>query len=285
MKLLHTIKNIIIVLLGGIGVAAACFGLALLLYSETTSNIISNLAYFFGGSIIFVLCAWKFHMPLYILAPFSVIIACCLGLKIEEWMGHCGKPGGVFIFTLIILPIITLRLVTKYYQRQKQPETQEVQGQPKSILVNTLSEIFIILGIVSVSIYILIGVVLFFEDSPSLMEAFPDFGIGFLVLTSILITSIALSKRKNWARIIFIGGSALSIVYFIRAIWQELYDVLHPRPLSTIDIMCGDWLVRDTMANHLFSIALYVVIIIILGWIIKKLVSGNIPKEFTSPKL
>lgn len=284
MKLLHTIKNSIIVLLGGIGLSAACFGLFFLLFGSTSLDII-DLAYFLGGSIVFIICTWQFHGPLYILVPFSLAIAFWLGNLIERGTGHWGKPGWVFIFTLIILPLITLRLVTRYYQRQKQLDTQEVHAQPKSIFVNTLAKIFIVLGIVSISINILTTVILFFEDSPFLLDTLPYLIIGFFICVGILGISIGLLKRKNWARIIFIGGLLLGIVYFIITTGQEIYEILHPQPLSTIDIMYGVLLVRETLANHLFSIILYVTIIIILGWTIKKLISSNISKEFNQSSL
>ena len=95
---------------------------------------------------------------------------------------------------------------------------------------------------------------------------------GFFIL-GFFISSIALLKRKNWARIVMIAVFAIGIVYSIGAgIFQGFF----------MNRMVGFDDEFDTMRTMMFIFTFVFVIgfIVLYSWVIKKLTSTEIKEEF-----
>ncbi|MDB9822291.1 hypothetical protein OAC89_01145 [Deltaproteobacteria bacterium] len=170
---------------------------------------------------------------------------------------------------------------------------------PRATFVTVLSWVFIVLAGFATVISILqnIMITLMFsvgEISQTLnnsevqgeMPAFANFifsnirlfFFGFLVVScTTFISSIGLLKRKNWGRIIFIVIMSLGIVYNIFAL------VLQQFMIPSISEMAGPYDSHfGTMMTimRVFTFLMAVGISILFAWIIKKLVSPTIRREF-----
>ena len=99
-------------------------------------------------------------------------------------------------------------------------------------------------------------------------------GSGFFALAlTALIGSIGLLKRRNWGRWITIVFLALGILQNLAGFGLQVYVQLPP----------ADAAARQTDHTMLVVSAVFLVAFITLfGWLIKKLVSAEIDKEFTS---
>ncbi len=109
------------------------------------------------------------------------------------------------------------------------------------------------------------------------------FCMYFIVSAVTLVSSIGLLKRKNWARILFISILAMGIIWslgglffqgkIMRAVIPEVpaYDDF-PGVMSNFQAVF--------MGMRIFLSMMAVIIVIFYGWIIKKLVSKEIKKEF-----
>jgi hypothetical protein len=106
---------------------------------------------------------------------------------------------------------------------------------------------------------------------------------SFLVVSAItLISAIGLLKRKNWARLIFIGVMVFGILWNVASVVLPFYmfsSFQPPMPERTpadfrdsFDLM---WKVMTA-----FTVLIAVVFAGLFAWIIKRLVSHDIKQEF-----
>lgn len=113
------------------------------------------------------------------------------------------------------------------------------------------------------------------------------FRIFLLLSLSVLIASIGLLLRKEWARKLFIGLMAFGILYQIAGLffqWWYMSAVFdhfpmppNPKPdaAQMMQVMQGFMTVI-----RIFSALMSIGITILFGWIIKKLISASIRQEF-----
>jgi O-antigen/teichoic acid export membrane protein len=96
----------------------------------------------------------------------------------------------------------------------------------------------------------------------------------------VLITSIALLKRKNWARVTFIVFLTLGIV------WNVLGLVLQPLLMPDMtDIQGQEGMAQMNEMMNVMQIGTMIFVVaftILYAWIIKKLVSKPIKEEFNA---
>lgn len=102
----------------------------------------------------------------------------------------------------------------------------------------------------------------------------------FVMTLLTLITSIGLLKRKNWARKIFIVLMGLSIIMMVGSLIAQFFWFPNPAAMGSKGIPPE----FKTMLNimHVFFVITYGGIAVLLGWIIKKLLSPKIVQEFQS---
>ena len=103
--------------------------------------------------------------------------------------------------------------------------------------------------------------------------------LGFLFVTAVtFISSIGLLKRKNWARIFFIVIMVLGIIGNLSAIFLQgaMMPKIPPVPQhpGMPDFQSMFIIMR------VFSAMMAIGMSVLLGWIIKKLVSKEIKREF-----
>lgn len=104
----------------------------------------------------------------------------------------------------------------------------------------------------------------------------------FLLSLFALIASIGLLKRKNWARIIYIVLLALGIVWnLVSLIFQKWTAQQFPMPPDTPEAFQSQ---MHTLMTVMSIVAVVVVILfsVLYGWMIWKLRSPQIIKEFTA---
>jgi hypothetical protein len=105
---------------------------------------------------------------------------------------------------------------------------------------------------------------------------------SFLVLSAVtLISAIGLLKRKNWARLIFIGIMGLGIVWNLASIAMPffLFSSFPPIPDHTpADFRDNFDLVWKVMTA--FTVAMALGFTVLFGWIIKRLLSHEVRQEF-----
>ena len=115
-----------------------------------------------------------------------------------------------------------------------------------------------------------------------MMSHFQLFFIAFLLASVfMLISSIGLLKRWNWARLCFIGLMALAIAWQLAGLGIQfsMFSSMHEQFSSAATQGAPD------MAPFFIAIAVFSVIFalgfsLLFGWIIKKLVSAPIAGEF-----
>jgi hypothetical protein len=115
-----------------------------------------------------------------------------------------------------------------------------------------------------------------------MMSHFQLFFVAFfLALAFMLISSIGLLKRRNWARLCFIGLMALAIVWQLAGLGFQfsMFSSMHEQFSAAATQGAPD------MAPFFIAIAVFSVIFalgfsFIFGWIIKKLISAPIAAEF-----
>ncbi len=103
----------------------------------------------------------------------------------------------------------------------------------------------------------------------------------FLVLSSLtLVTSIGLLKRKNWARIIFIALMLFGILWNIAGVlFQQFVFTSFPKMPVRADAPMPNFEVFLTVIK-VFSAMMAIGFSILFGWLIKKLLSPDIMREF-----
>lgn len=103
----------------------------------------------------------------------------------------------------------------------------------------------------------------------------------FIILALIFlffISSIGLLKRKNWARKFFIGFISLGIIFLL--IGFGLQFVFDPISQGTPPDQIPPEFTRMMRMMKIFMLIFTAVLTILFGWIIKKLTSKKIKKEF-----
>ena len=107
------------------------------------------------------------------------------------------------------------------------------------------------------------------------------FGLFFAVCVLTLVSSIGLLKRKNWARLIFIGIMALGVLWNLAGavIPFFMFSSFPPIPESAPgDFRDSFELMTKIMMG--FMVVLAVVFAALFGWIVKRLLSDDIRREF-----
>lgn len=175
----------------------------------------------------------------------------------------------------------------------------------RSTFVSVLAWIFIVLAgfalVISILQNIMITVMLPLEEMQKSLNApeaqempaaakfmfshFTLFFRAFLVVTLVtFIAAIGLLKRKNWARIIFIVLMALGIAWNIGGvIFQNLFFQGMQSEMTNMppDARQFEAQFESMMVvMRMFSILLALAFTVLFGWIIKKLASAKIKREF-----
>lgn len=174
------------------------------------------------------------------------------------------------------------------------------ENKQQSTFVTVLAWIFIVISGFSTFMAILQNIMLFFffprdafnqqmsaaqfpDEIPTLFKImfshFDLFFVGFLVLSSVtFISAIALLKRKNWARIMFI------VLMIIGIAWNVGGAILQYFWFHTLPEMAGNQVPQEfeTMQNVTFGVGIVMAVAftIFFCWIIKKLSSQSIVTEF-----
>jgi hypothetical protein len=114
--------------------------------------------------------------------------------------------------------------------------------------------------------------------------------VGLLMAIITLIASIGLLKRRNWARIVFVGLLSLSVVYLIFALvaQQRMFasmNTMFPGDSSAHGpAMANDPAERMRRMFAVFRVIMYTLEIgmaVVFAWIVAKLVSRPIREEFS----
>lgn len=170
-------------------------------------------------------------------------------------------------------------------------------GRAQSTFVTVLAWIFIVMSAFSTIISLLQNLIFFlvfpssrmleFVQSPEIAPRIPPihrlmFSYIQVVMPAVLFislftlaSSIALLKRKNWGRVVFIALMALGIVYSLGLIFllPGLLEEVPPGPAGR-EFEVAFSVMRIFMIGFSLGLAL------LLGWIIKRLVSKSIRGEF-----
>jgi hypothetical protein len=117
-----------------------------------------------------------------------------------------------------------------------------------------------------------------------MFEHFRFFFLGFLLMSAAtLVAAIGLLKRRNWARLVFIGIMALGVMWNLTSLAIPFFmtsfipDVsMHPRS----DFQDNFRLVWNIMTG--FTVVMGLALAVLCGWIIKRLVSKEIESEFVA---
>jgi hypothetical protein len=168
------------------------------------------------------------------------------------------------------------------------------QSNPPSTFVTVLAWIFIVFSAFGLVGLLMQGVMFFFmfqsdfftsDFSNDAMDGLRWFGVfwGFLAIwiTSQLVVSIGLLKRKNWARILFIIGMVLLIAYSVLCAC-----ILFAFPGFIGQEMWNDPEFQDATGQKIFStfrIAMVVFSLaftVLWSWILTRLMSAKIKQEF-----
>lgn len=198
---------------------------------------------------------------------------------------------------------ITLQIRTETGSNQtmgKQHGDQRVDKPERSTFVTVVAWIFIIFSGFGVLIGALQNIALWFlfpraEVTRALEQAgekgeisgfqslvFDSFGLLFLVLflvvVAVLFISIGLLRRRNWARVMFIGLMGLGITWNVGglAFMYLFVDQMIPPAMEGVPPEF------ETMQNLVVwtNILLALLFSVLFGWIIKKLMSPAIKQEF-----
>jgi cytochrome bd-type quinol oxidase subunit 2 len=107
------------------------------------------------------------------------------------------------------------------------------------------------------------------------------FGTFLAVSAGTFISAIGLLKRKNWARIVFIGLMGLGILWNIAGAVLPfiMFSSMPPMPAHVSDETRNNFeLIKNIMM--VFSILMTILFACLFGWIIKRLISPEIKQEF-----
>lgn len=181
---------------------------------------------------------------------------------------------------------------------------------PHSIFVTVVAWVFIVLSSFAVlaSLFqnIMINLVFPFNEMQTAMQEaevdlsmpwfvkielihFRILAASFLVIEMLTLgTAIGLLKRKNWARYIFVGIMGLCILFCI--LWGLVLLGLVGAWFYSFSEFAQSPVLEDGQGSELivsgyimvgFTVAISIGLIVLFGWIIKKLVSPEIRREFS----
>ncbi len=171
-------------------------------------------------------------------------------------------------------------------------ETQTATQPPPSTFITVLAWIFIVLSGFSILMAIFQNIMfsfLFnntgFQNSPDVPpDVFPTIFrvimIGMVIFFAIeLWASIALLKRKNWARIYFIATMILALLYSAFSIFWVVFfpTLLGPEEMGHGANFDG-FLTAMRIGMSIFALAFAV----LWGWVLKRLMSPEIRREFSA---
>ena len=108
---------------------------------------------------------------------------------------------------------------------------------------------------------------------------------GFLLFSSITLgAAIGLLKRKNWARIIFVGLMSLGIAWSIMSVVLQytLLSSMVPHVPADAPAEFQSHFERMSTIMMAFSSVMAIVFTTLFGWIIKRLISPTVRREFVS---
>jgi len=169
----------------------------------------------------------------------------------------------------------------------------------RSSFVTVLAWIFIVGGGFTTFISILQNVMLTFffpadqiqmakgaENMPAvalfMLNHMRLFFAAFLVLSlTVFVSSIGLLKRKNWARVIFIGLFVLGILWNVGGLFLQ-NAMFSAMPAPSPDAPEEFKAQMESMAHVMlvFSFVMAVGMSVLFGWLIKRLASPAIRREF-----
>lgn len=104
---------------------------------------------------------------------------------------------------------------------------------------------------------------------------------AFLALSAVtLISSIALLKRKNWARLVFISLMGLGIIWNLGGLFlqQAIFSSISPPATAPPEFLDQFQSMAQTMM--IFSAIMAIVFSVLFAWIIKRLASQKVREEF-----
>lgn len=110
---------------------------------------------------------------------------------------------------------------------------------------------------------------------------------GFLVLSAVtLVSAIGLLRRRNWARLILIALLALGIVWNVGSVLFLQYTMIQSAPPSALNVPEGVRAQMEAMENVMlvFSSVMAIGFAILFAWIIKRLVSPSVTREFRTTR-
>jgi hypothetical protein len=180
----------------------------------------------------------------------------------------------------------------------------ESMNQPRSMFVTVVAWIFIVLSgfctVISILQNIMVAVMFQpsemskgfeqakeFDKMPFFLKFFAThtqliFLAGFVLFVVVLIVSIALLKRRDWARWAFIAIMAFGIAWNIFAIIMQ-QSMVSSFPTPPDDKFATGF--RTMMiVMRVFSIILALLISALFAWIIRRLLSANIKNEFLTAR-
>ena len=99
-----------------------------------------------------------------------------------------------------------------------------------------------------------------------------------------LVSAIGLLLRKNWARLIFIALVAFGIVWNLGGLGLQLYAMFDFPPMPAempADVRGGFETMRTIMS--VVTAIMAIGFAVLLGWIIKRLISPGVRAEFNAP--
>mgnify|MGYP001256871081 CR=1 FL=1 len=108
---------------------------------------------------------------------------------------------------------------------------------------------------------------------------------GFLMVCAItLVAAIGLLRRRNWARLTFIGMTALGVLGNLGAVFLSFF--MFPWVAAIPDAAPEDFRANfEVMAKVIVAINVIVGVVFagLFGWVLKRLVSRDIKEEFLAP--
>ena len=178
------------------------------------------------------------------------------------------------------------------------------QPVPRSTFVTVLAWIFIVLSAFATLISILQNVMIALvfpvaemqaaasqaKDQPGMpwfaswmFEHVQIFFLCFLLASaSSLAASIGLLKRKNWARLLFVTLMALAVAWNIAGVALMFFFLSSFGDVAAAHQAAGEHFDLVFKVMFAFNMVIVVAFVCLFGWIIKRLVSEDIRREFAA---
>jgi nitrate reductase NapE component len=186
-----------------------------------------------------------------------------------------------------------------------EPQVEVDAAVPKSTFVTVLAWIFIIGSAFSTFVGLLQSLVFgsmqaqfssAFQDSTFAGQAphgfqffFSHFELFILIMLALsvatLVSSIGLLRRRNWARLAFIGVMVLGVLYFIVGLFfqQSMMSDFQVPAAQNAQAQAFEAQWRHSLhVMQVFMVVLSVAMVGLFGWIIARLSSAPVRAEFAS---